>query len=468
MRLASKLAAALAVFFCCLHGFGQAAPISGQAIDQNGAPLPFAQVRVCSATSSGTPCQPTTFIYYDYNLQNVAPNPYTTDQYGNYTVYAPALPAPNLYAVQLAPASGITWTYVQNGPYCSLSGCTFTGPITAPYYNATQFPYYEINGVQISSSALSDASNLAYINKANVFTMNQSMPSITGMTTPLPQSEGGTGTASGTGYAYGNGTSGFTYSTTIPYASITGTPTSLPCTAGYCVLQAPTVNQAITQPVGTGLTILNGADMNVSDTSVGTPTSVIFSNNGGLAYYGTGDFNVQNANAIFGGGFFATSSGANFRVDSPNSVFNSANGVEFNSNIKLDHELIDGLGSAGTNGQILQNVSGTSVQWKPGPSPTLSDQYNTVTGCSYPNDGANLSCTMNVTMGTAMADTSYIVSCTVNTSTSLSTVVLDNISPVTISSVTAYSFSEITQGSSTEWTANPNYGKTFICHAHHN
>lgn len=48
-------------------------------------------------------------------------------------------------------------------------------------------------------------------------------PSIT-LTTPLAVSSGGTGVANGTGYEYGNGTLAHTFSTTIPYSALTGTP----------------------------------------------------------------------------------------------------------------------------------------------------------------------------------------------------------------------------------------------------
>jgi hypothetical protein len=45
---------------------------------------------------------------------------------------------------------------------------------------------------------------------------NADITSLTGLTTPLTTSEGGSGTAGGTGYRYGNGASPDTYSTTIP------------------------------------------------------------------------------------------------------------------------------------------------------------------------------------------------------------------------------------------------------------
>ena len=165
-----RILAILLLVVAAVSARPQAIPISGQVISTFGQPVPNASVWVCSVTSTGTPCQPTAAIYQDYALTIPAPNPTTTDMYGNYTVFGPALGAPNLYEVQVVPQSGITYTYVVPGPACPLSGCTFAGPITATLFNATTSPYYEINGVQISSAALSDASNLAYLNAANIFT----------------------------------------------------------------------------------------------------------------------------------------------------------------------------------------------------------------------------------------------------------------------------------------------------------
>lgn len=133
-----KLAKLLFWAVACLSSFAahaQVAVISGQAIDQNGQPLPNVQVRVCSVTSTGVPCTPTASIYQDFGLTVPAPNPTTTDQYGNYTVYAGTLPAPNLYTVQYSPESGVTWAYVVNGPFLSASGGIVTGYITALGYN---------------------------------------------------------------------------------------------------------------------------------------------------------------------------------------------------------------------------------------------------------------------------------------------------------------------------------------------
>lgn len=130
---------------------GQAQSITGQAIDQFGAPLPFAQVRVCNAaTSTGTPCTPTTPVFQDFNLTIPAANPTTGDQYGNYQLYAPALAAPNLYVVQLSPASGITWSYVFNGPGGGGGGIGFP-PAGIPLSSGSSWlPSYQPQGTDIN------------------------------------------------------------------------------------------------------------------------------------------------------------------------------------------------------------------------------------------------------------------------------------------------------------------------------
>ena len=108
----------IAVLLLCSWAVGQVlvAPISGRALDQYGQPIPYAQIRVCSVTSTGVPCTPLASIFQDYGLTVAAANPYSADQYGNYTVYAGALPSPNLYVIQQSANQGLTWNYVQSGP----------------------------------------------------------------------------------------------------------------------------------------------------------------------------------------------------------------------------------------------------------------------------------------------------------------------------------------------------------------
>src|ERR1035438_8257539 len=98
----------LAIGLSNLAAWSQVTVISGQVISQWGQPVPFAKVRVCSVTSTGTPCTPTALIYTDYNMVHLSPNPATADQNGNYAVYGPQILAPNLYLVQVSPQAGTT------------------------------------------------------------------------------------------------------------------------------------------------------------------------------------------------------------------------------------------------------------------------------------------------------------------------------------------------------------------------
>lgn len=121
-----KILGIVALLMCALSVKAQVV-ISGQAINQFGQPLPGAKVRVCAVTSTGTPCIPVASIYLDFGLTIPVSNPYTSDQYGNYTVYAPIInTSPSFYEVQLIPTSGVTWTYIVSaglgGSTTNLSG----------------------------------------------------------------------------------------------------------------------------------------------------------------------------------------------------------------------------------------------------------------------------------------------------------------------------------------------------------
>lgn len=51
--------------------------------------VPFAQVTVCAAPSTGTPCTPATPIYYDEGLTQPVAQPLIADKNGNYSYYVP-------------------------------------------------------------------------------------------------------------------------------------------------------------------------------------------------------------------------------------------------------------------------------------------------------------------------------------------------------------------------------------------
>lgn len=104
------------------------APISGQAVNQHGEPIPFAKIRICEVTATGLPCIPVGNVYQDYFLTVPAANPYTTDSYGNYLLYVGVASPVNIYEVQITVPStqphqpDLTWTYDFNGPASSGTG----------------------------------------------------------------------------------------------------------------------------------------------------------------------------------------------------------------------------------------------------------------------------------------------------------------------------------------------------------
>ena len=230
---------AFALFILLLFTAGaypQSAPISGFVINQYGQPVAGAQVYICSAAgSSGLPCSPVATIYQDYNLTTPIVNPTQTDENGNFNVYVGPMAFPNVYVVNAVPESGTTYTWLYPGPSCPLSGCTFTGEVTAPLFNATQSPYYEINGTQISSSALSDAANLANLNASNTFTgTTQSSPvwNATSAFTVNGVALASTNLSDSANLARSNASNNFTGATNT-FAAITGT--TINATSGFQV-----------------------------------------------------------------------------------------------------------------------------------------------------------------------------------------------------------------------------------------
>jgi len=111
---AAGLAIALAFSLFPILALGQPGPgaLSGQVIQLapptgTGGPAAFATVRVCPTTALGTPCSPTSNLFADQALTQPVPNPYTTDQYGNYSFYLTA----GYYIVQISPLSTVTYSY---------------------------------------------------------------------------------------------------------------------------------------------------------------------------------------------------------------------------------------------------------------------------------------------------------------------------------------------------------------------
>ncbi len=124
----------------------------------------------------------------------------------------------------------------------------------------------------------------------------------------VASANGGTGVASPTGYAYANGASAYTFSTTIPYSSLTGTPTPLPTatapgqflassgagtTYGIATsAQIATALSATPQPItGTTLTANDDVIVNNPNAAPNSPNSLLlaqFANNAGAGTLSNG------------------------------------------------------------------------------------------------------------------------------------------------------------------------------------
>lgn len=136
---------------------------------------------------------------------------------------------------------------------------------------------------------------------------------------------------------------------------------------------------------------------------------------------------------------------------------NSTNGYQVN-------------GAAGITGQAL--CSNGTYFATPCTVSVGVDQYGSLSGCSFPNDGGGLNCAAgSIIWGTAFANTSYTATCSINYSTSIAggsstqPVLILNWTPT---STTAMSITEgVAQGSSGGWGVDHTYGATIYCHAHH-
>ena len=124
--------------------------LTGQVISPAGKPAAYATVRVCPYSGGGLPCSPLSSLYSDLALTQSIANPYTTDQYGNFSVAA----ASTTYILQVT-VSGAVYSYL----YTVGAGAAGTGfPITlgstsiASGSTTTALAGLTVNGVTLSAA----------------------------------------------------------------------------------------------------------------------------------------------------------------------------------------------------------------------------------------------------------------------------------------------------------------------------
>jgi len=218
---------------------------------------------------------------------------------------------------------------------------------------------------------------------------NSDILSLSGLTTPLSTGQGGTGGAGGTGYAYDNGSSPFSYSTTIPFSSITGLVPN-----AQLLNPSTTVNgQTCTLGGSCSITASAGA-ITIGSTTIigGTDGDIEYNNSGTLGekgVTGTGSV-VLAASPSIASPTVTGAFTANGLVTNADLTYSTISGVSLGSNLP---SLTFNNGGSGA-------VSGSAYNG----SNALSVSYNTV-GASPLAGSTSLTTLGTVTTGTWQGDT---------------------------------------------------------------
>jgi hypothetical protein len=145
---------------------GQGWAIQGQVVSALGTPLPYAQVRVCPYTASGAPCSPLTSLWSDIPQTHSIPNPYTTDQTGNYSF---VVATGQSYIVQIYAGGLILASYLYTAG-SSGGGTGFPITLGATTIQAssttTALTGLEVNGVTL----VSGGSTSLFLNQSGTYT----------------------------------------------------------------------------------------------------------------------------------------------------------------------------------------------------------------------------------------------------------------------------------------------------------
>jgi hypothetical protein len=85
-----KLLLLFAILTAVHQAYGQGTLTQSEVRSTRGPVIPGAQITVCTAVATGSPCFPKATIYTDPALSNISVNPLTADANGNFSFYAPA------------------------------------------------------------------------------------------------------------------------------------------------------------------------------------------------------------------------------------------------------------------------------------------------------------------------------------------------------------------------------------------
>lgn len=396
-RLSKILGAFFVAILLSSIGWAQPGPgaLSGQVIQPpppagTGGPAAFATVRVCPTTALGTPCSPLSSLFADQALTVPVSNPFTTDQYGNYSFYLTA----GYYIVQIGATPTVTYSY---NPVATSDGTVTSIGMTVPTSIMSVTPSSINSSGTFAISLINQNANLVWANCTGSSAQpsfcsitNAMLPAISpslipwatpgtiGSTTPntgafttLSANAGlttntlsvtSTAALSGGGSLAGTFTGAPTLSGAI---SFTGTPTFTPG------LIATTITSASSTPASAGVIRLARTDVvnwrnntNSADEglSVDAVDALVITNGGGITMTG--------ANPVIHFGGETSSSAAIIPVTTTLHVRLADNSADAPIAASLGtfsaHIAVDGVTanfSSPTTGQVLTASSGSAAAW---------------------------------------------------------------------------------------------------------
>ncbi len=410
------------------------ASFDGQVVQANGGVAAYATVLVCPYTATGTPCTPTALLYSDLALSNPIPNPYSTDQYGNFTFFVES----GVYILQVSVGGGIVYSYVATAGTCP--GCVQLNPTGNQIITQPAGTSLTVNILNSSSGALNGTLGATTPNTAVVTTLNATTGVFSGNVS-APTLNATTGVFSGnvsaptfTGNLAGNAT------TATAFAALpTGCSANLFAT-GYTNTQGDLQCNAIT-----------GAAL---PTPTASTLGGVFSSAAPTNEFATG---INSSGSVTYAQLTATQIAVAGTLSNPTT------------------------GNAGTSTALAATpiqcaapgqMTGIAANGNANCTSTITDDWNTFNGCAFATDGATINCTTPtaVTLTKTMPDTSYSVSCThtYNQASDLDISLSVVISGKTTTGYTVNENSGNNSALSSQFLVNNYYDIVFTCHAYHN
>lgn len=392
--------------------YAQGGSIYGQVVSPAGYPVAFASVRICPTTSTGTPCTPLAAnLWSDPQMTQPVANPYTTDGFGNFSVFVP--PA-TYYIVQVSFISNqqpYTYAYIEAA--ASNAVATAAPQYTIPIYTAPGTATTLGEGFVSGNGQLrSDAAGGLYVPGPAIFYGTLAGTSITGTvinTTSIFE-------VNGTQIAAANLLNGVTGSGAIVLAN---TPTLITPILG--VASATSLNTSGNIVDGGTLAVTGNATAPIFNAATGYQLGGAAPLNHILLGNGTNYVDATSVPASALPTFYYQTVAANAATQTQRPVLNFASRFTVTDSASPAETTVD-LPTTVTAGSCVRcsitvDAYGRTTALSTGVSPGI-DQWITFTSCVPANDGDNEICQGGpISWPISFADTSYFIdSCMVDDS----------------------------------------------------